>query len=170
MTTATPKQAIDAAIDASRYLHGVRKDPGRALRIIERYAACEFVAGAGAEQALRVRSIICAVIADCYRELGDVKVAAEWYRSASQSWRVGGFPAFYADMVITHELADHYETALECLKVNDESWRSRPLLVRWYYNIACCWWLYPAMWRLRLRERSFIPRLETLIKDRVTSG
>jgi hypothetical protein len=170
MTSATPKQALDAAMDASRYLQGLRMDPRRALRIIEPYAACGLLVGATPAQSLRVRSIIHAVIADCYRELGEVTAAAEWYRSASQNWKVGGFPGFYADMVITHRLADHYETALECLKVSQESWRARPLLMRLYYHVTSCWWLYPSMWRILTRERGFVPRLEALIRDRAASG
>lgn len=61
-----------------------------------------------------VRSLVSAVTADCYRELGDVRTAAEWYRRAVQSWKVAGFAAIYADMVLQHGLEVANRSADQC--------------------------------------------------------
>jgi hypothetical protein len=164
--TVTPKQALDASIQASKYLQGVNHNPSQALSIIEPFAECDQFIGASAEQTLRVRSIVCAVVADCYREMGSVEIAADWYRTASRHWKVGGFPEYYANMVITHGLADHYETALDCMKTTRADWHARPFWVRFYFNVRALWWLYPAEWSQRLRHRTFIRRLEALVRQR----
>jgi hypothetical protein len=164
--TVTPKQALDAVIQASNYLQGLSHNPSQALAIIEPYTRYEHFDGASAEQTLRVRSIVCAVVADCYREMGSVEIAADWYRTASRHWKVGGFPEHYANMVLTHELVDHYETALDCLKATRADWHARPFLVRLYFNVRALWWLYPSECSQRLRHRTFIRRLEALIRKR----
>ena len=161
----TPKQALDAACQASNYLQGLNHNPSRALAIIEQFAQCKQFSGASDERTGRVRSIVCAVVADCYREMGNVEIAAEWYRSAARYWKVGGFAEYYANMVIIHELADHYETALDCLKATRADWHARPFLVRLYFNVRALWWLYPSEWSQRLRHHTFIRRLEALIRN-----
>lgn len=161
----TPKEALDEAVRASQYLQGPRFDPQEALRIIEPYADCEEFLGAAKEQTQRVRSILCSVVADCHRELGDVNLAAKKYREASEHWMFGGYAPYYADMVIEHELAEHYQKALECLKFNKESWRQRPLSVRLWSHFVSRWWLYPSEWRVQFRERRRMARLEELIKE-----
>jgi hypothetical protein len=117
-----------------------------------------------------VRSIVCATTADCYRELDDVKAAAEWYRRAGQSWKGGGFPPIYADMVLQHGLEDHYEFSLECLRQSLADWKAKPFLVRVFWHMVSGWWLrpweYPHAWRTFLRQRTLVTQLETRVGER----
>jgi hypothetical protein len=123
------------------------------------------------DEVLRVvRSIVCATTADCYRELGDVQTAAEWYRRAGQSWKGGGFPPIYADMVLQHGLEDDYEFALDCLRHSLAEWQAKPFLVRVFWHVASGWWLKPwdyrAAWRTFLRQRALVSELETRLSER----
>jgi hypothetical protein len=112
---------------------------------------------------------ICAVTGDCYRLLGDVAAAADWYRRAAGHWKGGlGYPFFYADMVVQHQLTEHYQLALDCLRREQAYWRAKPLLHRVYHDLGSLWWLYPSCWRQRLRESSLVPRLEALIQRQDT--
>jgi hypothetical protein len=44
--------------------------------------------------------------------LGEVAAAADWYRRAARYWKRGlGYPLFYADLVVEHQLAGHYRIA-----------------------------------------------------------
>jgi hypothetical protein len=171
------EDALQAAIRSSSHLSGLWPDPQKALEIIRPYADCgEYSAGERVQPKNRdrllraVRSMVCAVTADCYRELGDVRTAAEWYRRAGQSWKVGGFPALYADMVLRHDLDDHYEVALDYLRHNLADWQSKPFLVRLYWHVASGWWLRPwnyrAAWRTFLRQRTLVAQLETRVAVR----
>jgi hypothetical protein len=161
----TPQEALAEAARASQFLQGLQLNPLEALRIIEPYACCAEFTDAAEEQTRRIRSIICSVVADCHRELGDVNLAAKCYREASEYWMFGGYAPFYADMVTAHELAEHYEEALECLRFNQASWQQRPLSVRLWSHLVSRWWLYPSQWRVQFRKRRRIPRLEALIKE-----
>lgn len=157
------QEAIHAAVEASQFLQGISHDPSRALSIIEPYAEHEELTGGSADQIRMARSIVCAVMADCFNGLGDFQTAANWYRRASGYWMKGGYPPLYADLVIKHELVDHYQTALDCLRSNRADWQSRPLLVRLYFHIVSRWWMYPSQWSLMLRERGLAAKLESLI-------
>jgi hypothetical protein len=118
-----------------------------------------------------IRCAICAVTGDCYRMLGDVAAAADWYRRAAGHWQGGlGYPFFYADMVAEHRLTAHYRIALDCLRDEQAYWRSKPLLYRWYHNLSSLWWLRPSCWKQRWRERSLVPRLEALIRRQEDAG
>ncbi len=162
----TLQEALRAAVEASQFLIGVSHDPSRALAIIEPYAEFEGLTGGSAEQVRCSRSIVCSVVADCHKALGDYRTSANWYRRASGYLKRGGFPSEYAELVVNHELADHYENALECMRVNRDWWRSQPLLVRLHGHLVSRWWLYPSGWKMRFRERSLISELESLIAER----
>jgi tetratricopeptide (TPR) repeat protein len=171
------EDALKAATRASSYLSGIWPAPQKALEIIrqyadsEEYSAGERVQPEDRHKLLRVvRSLVCAVTADCYRELGDFRTAAEWYRRAGESWKVGGFSAIYADMALQHRLDDHYEAALEYLRHTFADWQSKPFVVRLYWHVVSGWWLRPwdyrAVWRTILRQGTLVAQLEA----RVTGG
>ncbi len=175
------EDALRAAFRSGRKLSGLWPAPQKALEIIRPYADCErYVAGERVkpedrDKLLRVvRSIVCAVTADCYREMGDVRTAAEWYRRAGESWEAGGFPPFYADMVLRHRLDDHYEAALGFLRHNLANWKAKPFLVRVFCHVVSGWWLKPwnyrSAWRTFLRQRTLVAQLETRVSERKGTG
>ena len=59
----------------------------------------------------RLKGIVQAVTADCYRELGDFETAAMWYYGAGELKKFRGFAPIYADMALEHYLCDHYRFA-----------------------------------------------------------
>jgi hypothetical protein len=158
------REALEKAYEAASHLRGWRQDPRRGLAIILPYGDCVDFIDAPPLASRIVRSLVCAVIADCYREMGEVVTAAEWYRRASESRKRGGYPSLYADMVISHKLADHYENALDCLKESKANWKAKPLLVRFYWHVVSMWWIYPSAWKFRFREGNLIPQLESLVR------
>jgi hypothetical protein len=101
--------------------------------------------------------------------MGDIGTAAEWYRRAGQSWKIGGFPAIYADMVLRHRLADHYETALDCLQSNLADWQAKPLVVRIYWHVVSGWWLRPwlyrSIWQTSLRQSALVAELQEALTN-----
>lgn len=135
------------------------------LAIIEPYAEQDELTGGSADQIRMSRSIVCAVMADCFGELGDFRTAANWYRRASGYCKKGGFPSCYAELVIKHDLVEHFEPALDCLRSNRADWMSRPLFVRLYYHIVSRWWMYPSQWAIMFRTRSLTSKLESLIAE-----
>ena len=162
----TLQEALRMAVEANKFLQGVSHDPMRALAIIEPYADRDDLTGGSAEQVQKSRSIVCGVMGDCYQELGDFHTSANWYRRASGYSKVGGFPLCYAELVVKHELTEHYEDVLDCLRSTRKDWKSRPLKDRLYYHFVSRWWLYPSMWKLLSRERSLISQLESLVAER----
>jgi hypothetical protein len=173
------EDAVLAAMRSSRHLSGLWTDPRKALEIIRPYADCEEYSvpdhAPNPDGGLRkARSIVCAITADCYRELGDVGTAAAWYRRAGQSWKVGGFPGIYADMVLQHGLDDHYGAALDYLRHNLTDWQSKSLLARLYWHVVSGWWLRPwdyrGIWRTFFRQRHLVAQLEARVAGREEQG
>ncbi|MCG3132056.1 MAG: hypothetical protein FLDDKLPJ_02866 [Phycisphaerae bacterium] len=74
----------------------------------------------------RILSLVAAVRGDAFRELGFPREAAEAYRTAYLIKPIGGFAGFYAQVVLDHAFADHYETALAALDASAESVRATP--------------------------------------------
>src|SRR5262245_35104239 len=148
----TARDAMQAAMEAGRYVVGLRKDPRRALAIIGPAARCPEYAGDRPDTERTVRAIVCNVTGDCHRLLGDFRAAAEWYRSAGESYLGSGSGPIYADLVLAHGLADHYPAALKSLRAQRQRWRARPLWQRVYWHLASGWWLYPSAWRLQWLE------------------
>jgi hypothetical protein len=167
----TPQNAMAAVFRADKHLRVFRPDPSRALEVIQSVQEDTDFASDDPQANCIVRCAVCAVTADCYRMLGDVTTAAEWYRRAAGHWKGGlGYSFFYTDMVVKHGLAGHYRTALECLRHEEEYWRSKPLLYRFYRGLTSLWWLCPSGWGQRLRERSLVPKLEALIQAEESAG
>jgi hypothetical protein len=168
-THLTTQEAIAVAHRADGYLRGFRPDPRRALQIVQSVPK-EF-GGADLQAARIALGALCAVTGDCYRMLGDVATAADWYRRAAGHWQGGlGYPFLYADLVVQHQLAGHYQIALDCLRSEEAYWRSKPLLSRLSHSLRGLWWLYPSGWKQRWRERSLSRRLEALNQDREGAG
>jgi hypothetical protein len=166
----TVREVINAIRAATPYLEWARWDPARALDIMLPYADCEEFTDAQPDMYLHVRNLVCAAVGDCYRELGQVNEAVEWYYRARICWKEGGASPFwapvYALVVVDHRLADHYDKALECLRALKSYWLKQPLLSRLYWNIVSGWWFRPHHWRMRRRKAKLIPQLEALIKER----
>ena len=161
----TLREAVGAALDANRYIQGLRQDPRYALTLLEPYADCEEFVDATPEDTRRGRGVVCLVMADCYHSLGEFRTAAEWYRRAGRSWKQDMYPGFYAATVIDHKLEDYYEDALDWVKYNQDNWQRKPLLLRLFYNVASWrWWIFPSNWRMTLRDKKLIPELESLIQ------
>lgn len=161
----TVRDALRAALDADSYLQGLWQDPRHALTLLRPYADCEEFVDATPEDTRKGRGVVCIVMADCYRCLGEFRTAAEWYRRAGQSWKQNMYPGFYAATVIDHQLDEHYEDALDWVKYSQANWQRKPLLLRIYYNVASWrWWIYPSNWRMTLRDPKLIPELESLIQ------
>lgn len=162
----TRQEVGDAVREASRYLQGMRQDPARALTVLEPYRECEEFSECTPDEARKLRSIVCVVIADCYRELGQVRTAAEWYRRGGRSFKGGGLAFLYADMVIQHQLQEFYDDALDWLEKSQAIWQATPLITRVFYHVITCWWLYPSQWRMRFRERQLIREMRALVSAR----
>jgi hypothetical protein len=169
MPGVTKREAYLAVKAAARYLEWPRKDPARALALLAPYAECEEFTDATPREQQMMRSIVCAVFGDCFRAMGEVKTAADWYLRGWGNSQAAGSPPFFAScyalMVVDERLADHYAPALDALRASEASWRSKPLLVRLLCHAASMWWLRPAHWRLRLRERGLVRELEGLIQN-----
>jgi hypothetical protein len=159
----TPQQVGETIVTVSKYLG---KEPHRALAMLEPFCSITEFAGATPEQNLKLRSMIYGTAGDCYRALGDMATAADWYRRASEQWKEGGYPSLYAEMVIANRLVDHYQNALDCLKHDRARWKARPLSTRVYYNVVSKWWLHWAGWKWRMRQRGLVPKLEALLRER----
>jgi hypothetical protein len=166
-----PQEATAVVCRADRHLRGFRPDPRRALEVLQSVQDDAEFSGADPQANRIIRCTICAVTGDCHRMLGDVAAAADWYRRAAGHWKGGlGYPFFYADMVMEHQLTEHYRIALECLRLEQAYWRSKPLLYRFCHHLSSLWWLYPSCWKQRLRERSLVPRLEALTQRQADAG
>ena len=163
------EDAVLAVRRSNRHLSGIWPDSQRALEIIQPYADCEeYSIGEQVKPEVRdtllrvVRNMVCATVADCDREMGETRTAADWYRRAGDSWKGGGFPALYADMVLQHGLEDHYESALDCLRHGLADWRAKPFLVRVFWHVVSGWWLRPwdyrDAWRTFLRQRALVSK------------
>jgi hypothetical protein len=168
-TRATVREVLDVVVAAGRHLEWPRPDPARALELVAPYAECEEFADARPDQAGGLRCVVCAVVGDCYRSLGDAEVAAGWYIRARDHARAGGcapfFAPLFAQMVLDHRMVAHYGAALECLRANRAAWRAQPLLTRLYWEVVSFWWLRPYQWRARLREARVLRELEALVGD-----
>jgi hypothetical protein len=102
----TPRAVIEVAHRADGYLRGFRPDPRRALEVIQSVPEDAEFAGADPQADRIARCALCAVTGDCYRLLGEVTTAADWYRRAAGHWQGGlGYPFFYADLVVQHRLS-----------------------------------------------------------------
>jgi hypothetical protein len=168
------EDAIKAIFRSNRHLSRIWPDTQKALEIILPYADCEEysfgerVKPENRDKLLRVlRNMICAMVADCYREMGDAQTAAHWYRRAGESWKGGGFPPLYADMVLRHGLEDHYEFALDCLRHSLADWLAKPFLVRVFWHVVSGWWLRPwdyrEAWRTFLRQKLLVTELKARV-------
>jgi hypothetical protein len=170
-THLTTQEAIAVAHRADGYLRSFRPDPRRALAVMQSMPEDAEFAGADPEADRIARGALCAVTGDCYRLLGEVATAADWYRRAARHWQGGlGYPFFCAALVVKHWLAGHYQIALDCLRSEEAYWRSKPLLYRFSHSLRTLWWLYPLGWKQRWRERSLSRRLEALNQGQEAAG
>jgi hypothetical protein len=170
-TVTTPREAIAVAHRADGYLRGFRPDPRRALEVIQSVPPDTEFASADPQAVRIARCALCAVTGDCYRLLGDVTTAADWYRRAAGHWQGGlAYPFFYADLVVRHQLSGHYQIALDCLRNEEAYWRSKSVLYRFWHSLRSMWWLHPSGWKQRWREKSLSRRLEALSQPQEGAG
>jgi hypothetical protein len=170
-TLMSPQEAIAVAHRADGYLRGFRPDPRRALAVTQSVPEDAEFAGGDPQAGRIARACLCAVRGDCYRMLGAVTTAADWYRRAAGHWQGGlGYPFFYADLVVQHQLSGHYQIALDCLRNEEAYWRSKPPLYQFWHSLRSLWWLYPSGWKQRWRERSLSRRLGALNEGQEGAG
>jgi hypothetical protein len=122
-----------------RFLRARQPDYRKALQLLEPFRECHGFHDATADASALVMSLLCATFGDCYRELGEVVSAANWYRRAGGYREGTGFAEYYADMVVKHQLRDHFQVALSSLRASAEQKQTTPALRRAYYNVVSIW-------------------------------
>lgn len=162
-----PPELVDA-VEILRQCERMSR-PGHAdydgiLKLLEPYRSCRGFPNIDANSSAGVLSLICATTADCYRELGDIALAASWYQRAGSHREGTGFSEYYAEMVVTHRMKDHYRTAMNSLHAGKSRWRQRPLFTRIYYNVVSMIKNWSA-WRMSRKTNRLTRRLAKLIED-----
>jgi tetratricopeptide (TPR) repeat protein len=72
----------------------------------------------------QIRSLLYGMVGDCYRLDKQYEAAANCYQHASSYYMGGGYPAYYARMVLKKSMRAHYQKAYECISfANKESRR-----------------------------------------------
>lgn len=115
---------------ASSILDSSHPDHERAFELLEPYRRLTSVEGVDPQRSDALLALVSSAFADAYRESGEYRTAAEWYRKSSNYRVAGGYTDLYADMVITHQLADHYEHALYCLREGRTAWSKESLYLK----------------------------------------
>jgi len=116
-----PTQADEARL-ILRFVWNIRGKPKPyqweyVLRHTEPFVGKAALAGAKSKDASdRLLSIVLAVRGDALRELGLAREAADAYRASFQVKPFAGSGGYYAQVVLDHDLEDHYATALAALE------------------------------------------------------
>ncbi len=151
---------------ASSLLTWWRMRPQKALEILEPLHTLQCPDPEIEESCEFVKSTIFAATGDCYSSMERPLEAAHWYRKAAACKKTaGGFAYLYADMVLRHQLAGEYESALECLEKAMARRRELPLILRALGYFISPWWLEPQMWRLVFTQHRFAAQLRARIAD-----
>ncbi len=159
-------EAMRQVYAADAHLRWWRRRPQRALALLEPLRDLRRPEDPAALRSYDVvMGMICALTADCHRELGDHEEAARWYRRAAESPEFTGFAPFYADMVLRHEMSGEYEFALECLERARAKWREYPLLLKVFGYVISGWWFDPEGWRLIFTEHRMPGRLRARMRE-----
>ena len=161
----THREAWRAIRRCARTVDWGRSNPRRGLEIIEPFHSCNHVPDVSASYSDATLAFICAATADCYVALDDPETAAAWYQRACHDFKGGGWPYFYAHLVIKHSLSEHYECALQAVSVAQRKWRGRHWLARFTFHVISLWWLRPGMWRIVPRQRSFADELARRLRS-----
>jgi hypothetical protein len=130
--------AMRAMLAASSRLCKLFPKPLKVLEDIRPYADCPVMLFRNPIKPERidivtaqVRSLLYGLVADCYRIAKQYDAAAVWYQLASTFYMGGGYPAFYARMVIKHSIRIHYRKAYECISFSNRI----PRQVSWFKQI-----------------------------------
>jgi len=122
--------AFRKLISAARAISGEQPDTKKAMVILAPYRDLDIIPGVEKNKSDAQLCLIAATVADCYRIDGEFRDAAAWYRRASSFRPDGGHVYFYAEMVLEHEIEDHYEEALRCFRQSTTAWRRRSIIAR----------------------------------------
>jgi tetratricopeptide (TPR) repeat protein len=161
------KDIFSATMKASRELTRFHPRPDCGLKYLEPYLDMDAIDGLKKTTSDNILCLYLVTVADCYREKGNVDIAAQWYKRAS-SFRIMGSADIYAEMVINHKLSDYYEHALMCLQESRKEWMARPFYERIYYWLVSLTsylehpWDIPKLISLHLRSTSFEKKLQAL--------
>lgn len=161
----TARDALRAIRRCARTIDWGRKNPVKGLEIIAPFHSCTTFPDLSPESSRKTLSLVCAVTADCHRELGDHLTAADWYRRAAHYYEGGGFPYFYAELVLSHNLAEHYQTALDCVTFSQSEWHQHQWALRMLAHLVSLWWLRPSMRSFMRRHKSFASELSSRLES-----
>jgi len=166
---------MQVVLRCTNLLMARRPDTDKVLDMIAPYQDLEVIEGQAKARSDNLLSLICAVTADAHREAGRYVEAAHWYRRSLQFRVNGGCVDYYADMVIEHQLADHYKCALDCVRRAGLEWKRVPWELRLFGYILSFWMRLRAPWSfrpyraLRRRSRTFESQLEQLLSARASN-
>lgn len=121
----------------------------------------------------RLKGVVRAVTADCYRALGDFEAAALWYYGAGELKKFRGFAPIYADMALQHYLSDHYRSAHWNLRADIRHDRNTSRCVRYLHvfwaGIMFGEFLRPSeyqlMFRCMFRKQQLLTELEARLAE-----
>jgi hypothetical protein len=157
-------RAMKSVLEASRNLAWWRNRPAKALEIITPFHNLAMPAGVDRGKYEIVMGLVMAVTGDCCFAMKEPLKAAQWYQRATQYRKGGPFAPRYADLVLRHDLSDHYQSSLECLEASRASWSRQPLWVKILSHLLSKWWLHPHQWRLALIGHTLRRRLQERIE------
>jgi hypothetical protein len=143
-------------------LRAKQPDYHKVLELLEPFRECNEFTDVEPDASAVAMSLLCATFGDCYRELGEVATAANWYRRAGSYREATGFAEYYADMVVKHQLRDHYQPAFCSLRASREKNQKTSLLARAYYNAVSMWKCWPS-WRMSRQSNRLVRKLSDLL-------
>ena len=160
--------ALRTVMAAADLLKEGAADPDRALQLLKPLEACDNFPSVSAQHSTVMMSAIWASFGDCHRLLDQPREAAECYRRAFTYSPLTGFSEFYADLVMTHCIKDHYQTALKALNAAEEAWDRNTWWVRLKYNLISMWKDIGA-WKMSRKNRTLASRLAELLHAPLSS-
>ena len=154
-------------LQASNHLKWWTDKPEQALELMQPYANCLCFEGLEEAKYRRIIGLVYSMMGDCCRAMKQIETAAEWYEKATLKSDFRGSGKIYADMVIAHRLSKHYVTALQSFR-GEITWEAKnfdwPARLKYAKVVlARGAWLEPDFWRLNLRKRTLLRRLENLV-------
>lgn len=153
---------VRALKECERLMRARRTDCREVLAILEPFRESSGFPDASPDRSAVAMSLVCATFGDCYRELGEIATAANWYRRAGNHREATGFAECYADMVVKNKLRDHYQSALCSLRASMEHNRTSSFLTSAYYSLVSMLKCWPS-WRMGRQTNRLIQELSDLL-------
>lgn len=158
------RTAFQAVLQSARLLNRRPPQAVEAWIAIEPFVACTHFAGVSERRSNAAVGMILSTAADCRRELGDARHAADLYRLALESREFLGFADYYATLVLEHGLRDHWPDAVRAVQMQRDRWARRSTT---HKALAyAIWWLRYGLWRpdMRLELRRIKAGAERLLQ------